>query len=108
MDKETLFSRPVTELHTAVELSMGTAQVRGLTREEVEQTGKLDGLARAAAPIALAGVDPVLDPAEWLAWFSSGSVGDWTRLSEAVQEASGLGEKEATKSVRPDTKRRRR
>lgn len=108
MDKETLFSRPVTELHTAVELSMGTVQVRGLTRAEVEQTGTLDGLDREAATFALAVVDPVMDPEEWLAWFSSGSVGDWTLLSEAVQEASGLGEKEATKSVRAGTKRRRR
>lgn len=108
MDKETLFSRPVAELPESVELSMGTVQVRGLTRSEVERTAKLEGLAREAATFALAVVDPVLDQEEWLSWFDTASVGDWTVLSEAVQEVSGLGKESAKSPVRAGTRRRKR
>lgn len=109
MDKEMFFSKAALDQTTEVELSVGTVRVRSLTRMEIDQATKDgDPITSEANTFSYAVIDPVMDPAEWRQWFESATVGDYTRLADAVQEVSGLGKKEATKSVRGAKKRSRR
>jgi len=91
IDKAALLARRISKGEHEIE-GVGTVSIRGLSRQEVLDLQKLDGVAAVdRRMVSLAMVDPALTEADVAEWQSNSCPLEIERLTEAIRDLSGLG-----------------
>lgn len=106
MDKAALFTERIPRAEVEIP-GIGTVTVRGLSRYELQLTGKgtEDPSLIERRMLAYALVDPELTEAEVETWQRVAPAGELAPVTEAIRDLSGLkpgANKEAYKSLRDD------